>query len=498
MRAACLEMLLKNPAVLLITKAADADPAALKATSAEALVVHAIDRDLPVGAIADARPDLPLIVLTSADDERTIELLAEGADEVLAPHAAMTDVLRAVRQAMARRISRAGTSAQAESRADVLTPQLQAIARLAAGLGHEFNNLLLIIGGNGDMLRDRLPEGTSIHESANAIVDAGRRAAALTRQLLAFGRQQTLVPASLDLNDIVSEALPALRAAMGKFVHVVADLGTNLPQVSVDPDQIRQVLSSLGATALEAMPLGGTYHIATDVFVVKDDDLQRRPWLKPGPYVRIRVSDTGVGVEEQALPHLFEPFYAPNGASRGSGLALSSVYGVIKQSGGFIWVDSRVSEGTTVTILLPPIGVPIRMVEPAVTPEPDTPHVRVLLVEDIEGVRDVLKSLLELHRFTVVPVSSAEEAMDVMRTESFDILVTDVALPGRSGPDLAREMRQRHPERPVLFMSGHPMNAMDDTDLQNPRAFLQKPFSGQTLVERVRELLGRLPATSGR
>jgi signal transduction histidine kinase len=488
-------MLLKNPAVLLITKAADADPAALKASSAEALVVHAVDRDLPVQAIAEARPDLPLIVLTSADDDRTIDLLAAGADEVLAPHASMTDVLRAVRHAMARRLSREQASPR-DTPADVLTPQLQAIARLAAGLGHEFNNLLLVIGGNGDMLRDRLPEGTSIRESANAIVDAGRRAAALTRQLLAFGRQQTLVPASVDLNDIVSESVPAIRTAMGALVNVVTDLGRDLPQVKVDPEQVRQVVSSLAATALEGMPLGGTYSISTDLFVAKDEDQRIRPWLKPGRYVRLRLHDTGVGVEEQALPHLFEPFYVPNGTVRGSGLALSSVYGVVKQSGGFIWVDSRLNEGTTVTILLPPIEAPARLAPSTPAPRPESSAIRVLLVEDIEGVREVLKSLLELHHFTVLPVSSAEEALGLMRTETFDILVTDVALPGRSGPDLARDVRQRYPGRPVLFMSGHPMNAMDDADLQNPRAFLQKPFSGQTLVERVRELLGRVPAAT--
>jgi two-component system cell cycle sensor histidine kinase/response regulator CckA len=481
-------MSLKNPAVLLITRAADVDPAALKASPAEALVVHAIDRDLPIEAIAEARPDLPLIVLTSADDATTQELLAAGADEVLAPHASMVEVSRAVRHAVARRISRERSHVAVS--ADALTPQLQAIARLAAGLGHEFNNLLLIISGNGDMLRERLPEGTSIHESANAIVDAGRRAAALTRQLLAFGRQQTLVPAPLDLNDIVTESVPAIRNAMGKFVTVVADLGKDLPHVKVDQDQIRQVLSSLAATALEAMPTGGTFTISTDTLIVQDDEQRSRPWLKPGTYVRLQLRDTGVGVEEQALPHLFEPFYTPNGTLRG-GLTLSSVYGVIKQSGGFIWIDSRVGEGTTVTILLPPIESSIRAVPASVTGHPQISDIRILLVEDIEGVRDVLKSLLELHRFTVLPAATAEDALDLMQTEPFDILVTDVALPGRSGPELAREVRQRFPGRPVLFMSGHPMNAMAEADLESPRAFLQKPFSGQTLVERIREMLGQ-------
>ncbi|HVZ22084.1 MAG TPA: response regulator [Vicinamibacterales bacterium] len=479
----------KNPAVLLITKAADVDPAALRSSSADALVVHAADRDLRLDALAEARPDLPIIVLTSADDVRTEELLGAGADEVLPPHASAPEIARAVRQAIARRARRPRAAAAASAGKDVIDPQLQAIARLAAGLGHEFNNLLLIISGNGDMLRDRLPEGTSARDSADAIVDAGRRAAALTRQLLAFGRQQTLAPASLDVNHIVTDAVPAIRNAMGKFIAVTTNLGQNLPQVRVDPDQIRQVLSTLAATALEAMPTGGTFSISTDAILVREDDLRRRSWLRPGPYVRLRLSDTGIGVEEQALPHLFEPFYTPNGTTRG-GLTLSSVYGVIKQSGGFIWVDSRVSEGTLVTILLPPIEEPVRAAPPVVSTRVEPAGVRILLVEDIEGVRDVLKSLLEIHRFTVIPMATAEEALDVMRTEPFDILVTDVALPGRSGPDLAREVRKRFPGRPVLFMSGHPMNAMADADLENPRAFLQKPFSGQTLVDRIREMLG--------
>jgi signal transduction histidine kinase len=480
----------KNPAVLLITKATDVDPAALRSSSADALVVHASDRDLRLDALADARPDLPIVVLTSADDVRTEELLGAGADEVLPPHASAPEIARAVRLAIARRARRPREVAAAASPSrDLIDPQLQAIARLAAGLGHEFNNLLLIISGNGDMLRERLPEGSHARESADAIVDAGRRAAALTRQLLAFGRQQTLAPASLDVNQIVTDAVPAIRNAMGKLIAVTTNLGHDLPQVRVDRDQIRQVLSTLAATALEAMPTGGTFSITTDAIRVGDEDVRRRSWLRPGPYVRLRMSDTGIGVEEQALPHLFEPFYTPNGSMRG-GLTLSSVYGVIKQSGGFIWVESRVGEGTLVTILLPPIEEPARIAPSTPGPRVDSAGIRILLVEDIEGVRDVLKSLLEIHRFTVIPMATAEEALDAMRTEPFDILVTDVALPGRSGPDLAREVRARFPGRPVLFMSGHPLNAMADVDLENPRAFLQKPFSGQTLVDRIREMLG--------
>jgi two-component system cell cycle sensor histidine kinase/response regulator CckA len=203
--------------------------------------------------------------------------------------------------------------------------------------------------------------------------------------------------------------------------------------------------------------------------------------------VRIRVTDTGLGMEEQALPHLFEPFFTTSQAGRGSGLALSSVYGVVKQSGGYIWADSRVNKGTSVTILLPPLESAQRKSDRS----DKSPRlgVRVLLVEDTDAVRQTLTSMLEWHGFTVSPASTAEEALGFARAVRFDLLLTDVALPLSSGPDLAAEFRRMSPGTPVIFMSGYSANSIDPRDLDTPRGFLQKPFTIQTLVERVHEMV---------
>jgi two-component system cell cycle sensor histidine kinase/response regulator CckA len=230
--------------------------------------------------------------------------------------------------------------------------------------------------------------------------------------------------------------------------------------------------------------------VSTDVHTVTDEERRHRPWLAAGRFVRLRVTDSGRGMEEHALRHVFEPFFAPAAtASRGKGLTMSSVYGVVKQSGGYIWADSRVDKGTTVTILLPPYenGHVVPRAEKPEKP-PRTPF-RVLLVEDTDAVRQTLTSMLEWHGFAVTAASTAEEALEFARTLRFDLLLTDVALPGQSGPEMARDFRRTSPGTPVIFMSGYSANSIDPRDLDSPRAFLQKPFPVQTLVERIHEMI---------
>ena len=507
----------QSPSVVVVCVPPDLEPDALRATAVEAVVLDGEDAARHLGTITAIRADLAIVLLADATEAEVMELIVAGADEVLPRSAPMAEIARAVRHAISRRRrrSRTGSGGMTTTIPVPGAPQLEVVGRLAAGLGHEFNNLFVVIDGNAELLRDRLPDGHSLRQSADAIVDAGRRAATLTRQLLAFGRQQRLVPAQADLNAIVGEAAVTLRNAMGKHVRVLTRLGRDLPPVRVDPGQLTEVLSNLAATAVEAMPTGGTFVIETDAYVVGEEDRRLRNWLPLGPYLRLRVSDTGLGVEEQSLPHLFEPFYTPDGATRGSGLMLSSVYGVVKQSGGYIWVDSEVNRGTRVTILFPPVGavdVPhasygddldLDVPEPGseeprhglTPPRIDSNHSlsRVLLVEDIDGVRDILKNLLEIHEFEVIPAPTAEDALELAQKHRFDILLTDVALPGRSGPELARDIRRLFPGTPVLFMSGHPANSIDPHDLDDARGFLQKPFSAATLVQRLNELLGRRP-----
>jgi signal transduction histidine kinase len=479
----------KRPSVLLVTTPPSCDAAALRASTADAIVVSSVAGDALLAEILTARGDLPVIVLEDVDEPAALALVAQGADAVLRPDASMPEIASAVRLALARR-SRRSPRGGVVPHGPVSfhdAPQLQAIARLSGGIAHEFNNLLTVVESNLEQLDRALPPDMgALREAAGSISAASRQAAILTRQLLAFGRQQTLIPAAVDLNAVVGESLPALRVVVGDPVRLVTDLAPGVAQVRIDPEQMRDVLLNLVKTAREATPIGGTITIAVDMHVVTAEEQRRRPWLSDGRFVRVRVSDTGVGVEEHALPHVFEPFFITNPASRGAGLAMSSVYGLVKQSGGFIWADSQVNQGTTVTILLPALDVP-RRVERREEPGPSA--VRVLLVEDTDAVRQTLSSMLKWHGFAVTAVGSAEEALDLARTLPTDLLLTDVVLPGRSGPELATAFRQIAPGIPVIFMSGYTASSIEPRDLDTPRAFLQKPFPVQTLVDRIHEVL---------
>jgi signal transduction histidine kinase/CheY-like chemotaxis protein len=480
-----------TPSVLLVTVPPPLEAAALKASAADAIVVRALDGDPPIEALAAVRPDLPIIVLDDADELREIALLSRGADGVLPTTSGIHEIARAVRLALARRRHlvkpRPASSTAGASFPDA--PQLKAIARLSGGIAHEFNNLLTVIEANVEQLGQGLPRDGGLREAADGIASAAREAAVLTRQLLAFGRQQTLMPAAVDINRLVADAGRLVKVALGEQIRVVTESGQNLPHVRVDRDQMVEVLSNLALTAREAMPGGGTLTILTDLHQVTGAERDQRPWLPNGRFVRIRVSDTGLGMEEQALPHLFEPFFTANADGRGAGLAMSSVYGVVKQSGGFIWADSRVNNGTTVTILLPPLEMPAPRRPDRPEKPSTTPALRVLLVEDTDAVRQTLTGMLEWHGFSVTACASAEEALEFAKTLRFDVLLTDVALPSSSGPELAAAFRRISSATPVIFMSGYSANSIDPRDLDTPRAFLQKPFPIQTLVERIQEIV---------
>jgi two-component system cell cycle sensor histidine kinase/response regulator CckA len=483
----------KSPSVLLITSPPHIDAATLRASTADAIVLQSLQGELPLAAVIAARPDLPVIVLDDVDEQGALALIYQGADHVLRTTATMREIASAVRYAIARR-SRGdrARSASASHGAVVFSdaPHLQALARLSGGIAHEFNNLLTVVEANVEQLSQGLPEKGVLREAAGGISAAAREAAMLTRQLLAFGRQQTLMPAAVDLNGIVSDAAPVLRSVMGERVRVSIELARDLPHVRIDRDQMTEVLSNLAVIAHQAMPEGGAFTITTDVHTVTDDERRHRPWLAGGRFVRVRVTDTGLGMEEQALPHLFEPFFTPNPpAARGKGLTMSSVYGVVKQSGGFIWAESRINKGTSVTILLLPLEPTPVANRHERSEKPSRAAVRLLLVEDTDAVRQTLTGMLEWHGFSVTAASTAEEALEFARTLRFDLLLTDVALPGHSGPELATRFREVSPGTPVIFMSGYSANSIDPRDLDTPRSFLQKPFPVQVLVDRINEML---------
>ncbi|HEY6361654.1 MAG TPA: response regulator [Vicinamibacterales bacterium] len=431
---------------------------------------------------------MALVVLADVDAD-TSRLITAGADEVLGAGAPMSDIMRAVQHALARK-QRAHGPASGEPAVSLdmrpVPPQLEAIGRLAGGVAQDFNNLLMIIEGNAERLLSALPGEDPQRGRVAAISAAARRGVVLTQKLLAFGRRQSVAAAPVDLNAIITDCIPLLRRRLGPAIQFLTHLAEDLPQVRADRTQVVQVLSNLARTAADAMPAGGTFTVTTDTAVVDADMRRMRPWLTTGRFVRLRFSDSGSGIEEDSLPHVFEPFFGP-GASRGDGLDLPSVYGVVKQSGGFIWVDSNVGEGTLITVLLPPLAVEeVRAAD--VDPPAVAPHV--LLVEDEEEVRELLIDVLNSHGLRVTPVASAEEALAVQAQHPFDLLLTDVGLPGASGPDLAREVRQRSPRLPVLFISGQSGDVFEDEgQLESPRGFLQKPFSARALVASLHELL---------
>jgi CheY-like chemotaxis protein len=291
----------------------------------------------------------------------------------------------------------------------------------------------------------------------------------------------------LDLNGVIATLMPDVTEQMGRTIRVVTDLSPDIPAVRADPSQLAAVVSNLAATALEAMPNGGTLTIATDTTVADHQMRTHRPWLTSGPFVRLRIADTGKGIDEQTLPHLFEPFFSAIGPAGAQGLAWSSIYGIVKQSDGFIWADSRIGEGTCVTILLPPAAA-----EPAAVTTPrrrSRSSNRVLLVDDDEAVREVLAEALEPQGYVVDVAGSAEEALERWAAQPFDLLITDIVLPAIDGRQLAQQIRTMSPHAPVLFMSGYTGDILDPTDLGSSREFLQKPFTSATFRERVRELM---------
>jgi two-component system cell cycle sensor histidine kinase/response regulator CckA len=262
--------------------------------------------------------------------------------------------------------------------------------------------------------------------------------------------------------------------------------------VRVDRTRLEQVLLSLVANAREAMGDAGQVTIKTDVVEVDDVMREGRSWLPAGHWVRLRVSDTGSGIAPDVLPRVFEPFFTTKRAVAGSGMGLSSVYGIVKQSEGFVWIDSAVDAGTTVTILLPPVDEAVA----AAAPPPARPvtRVNVLLVEDQDGVRELLTTVLKRHGFNVTTAATAEQALEMAPGLNIDLLLTDVVLPGMTGPELAQRISARTPSVRVLFMSGYTGDALrDQPEFAAGQAFIQKPFASSALVERIRALLETAP-----
>jgi PAS domain S-box-containing protein len=372
--------------------------------------------------------------------------------------------------------------------------KMEAIGRLAGGIAHDFNNLLMVISGYSELLLDRIGNEAPVRGPAQEIANAAVRATSLTRQLLAFSRKQMLAPKVLDLNATLTENLKMLTRLIGEDIDLVMIPGSELGAVKADPSQIEQVIMNLAVNARDAMPRGGKLTIETANLTLEDSYNDLQASQNPGEYVMIAISDTGMGMNAETQSHIFEPFFSTKGP-KGTGLGLSTVYGIIKQSGGYIWVFSELNKGTTFKIYLPRVtefGEPITARLEAPPTSSSLAYETILLVEDESNLRRLAREYLELQGYHVLEAAEGATAIQISKVHEgpIHLLLTDVIMPGMNGRELAQNITSARPETKVLYMSGYTEDAIGHNGtLDAGITLLQKPFSLPALKGKVREML---------
>jgi two-component system cell cycle sensor histidine kinase/response regulator CckA len=382
--------------------------------------------------------------------------------------------------------------------------KMQAVGQLAGGIAHDFNNILTALIGHCDLMLMRHTPGDSDYDDIQQIRHNANRAAGLTRQLLAFSRQQTLRPQVVQLPDIVSEVSNLLKRLLGDATRLEINHGRALGPVRADPGQLEQVIVNLAVNARDAMPGGGTITIRTFAVAAAEVRHLSSDILPAGDYTALAVTDTGTGIAPADLPKIFEPFFTTKDVGKGTGLGLSTVYGIVKQSGGFIFADSELGRGTSFVLYLPVFRGEMQ----AEAPEKPAPAPalwgsgRILLVEDEDMVRSVAERALARQGYQVATAANGEEALELLAAverggEGFDLLVSDVMMPMMDGPTMVAEARRRFPDLPVLFMSGYAEEQLRRSIDLPDVAFLAKPFSVQQLAEAARDALAGAAARAG-
>ncbi len=375
--------------------------------------------------------------------------------------------------------------------------KMEAVGRLAGGVAHDFNNLLTAILGSADLVLDTLPTGAPERDEIAEIRKATLRAADLTRQLLAFSRQQVIAPTVLNPNAVVADMDKLLRRLLGEDVELRTTLATDLATVKADQNQLEQVLLNLAVNARDAMPGGGKLTIETQNVELDQDYVRGHLSAQPGPYVMLAVSDTGVGMDAATQARIFEPFFTTKEKGKGTGLGLATVYGIVKQSGGWIWVYSEPGRGTTFKVYLPRVA---EAAAPAAPTPPAPASVRgsetVLVVEDDELIRKLVQKVLKANGYTVLVAGSGGDAEQVAGQHQgpIHLLMTDVVLPGLNGREVARRLTAARAGIRVLYLSGYTDDAIVHHGVLEPGvAFLQKPFAPTALSRKVREVLDSPP-----
>lgn len=385
-----------------------------------------------------------------------------------------------------------------------LAQRMEAIGQLAGGIAHDFNNLLAVIMGSADILVDALPRGDPLGRKVEMIRSAGASAANLVRQLLAFSRQQMVQPVVLDVRKIIERTQAMLQRIIGEDIEFRVFVEDTVGSIKADPGQIEQVLLNLAANARDAMPKGGRLTIRASNVELDESDRKRHAPVVPGPYVMLAIEDTGCGMDLKTQARIFDPFFTTKELGKGTGLGLATVYGIVKQTGGYIWVYSEVGQGTVFRVYLPRIDKPAQPAER----EPSEMQAlqgseTILLAEDSESLREMAQEYLESIGYTVLAAVSGEKALQWAKEFQgpIHLLLTDVVMPEMSGPELANQMASLRPGVKIIFTSGYTDDAIARQGILDPNvAFIQKPFRPKALAKKIRQVLngsaGELAADS--
>ena len=370
--------------------------------------------------------------------------------------------------------------------------KMEAIGQLAGGVAHDFNNLLTIINGRSALALRKISDSNPLYSGLEEIYQAGERAAALTRQLLTFSRAQIIAPEILDLNKLVAESKQILRRLIREDIEIVFKMPKGLSKIKVDKPQMEQVLMNLVINASDAMPMGGKLTVQTEDFVSgAGDEAKYHPEI-PGEYVLLSVSDTGIGMDKATSERIFDPFFTTKDLGHGTGLGLSTVYGIITQNGGTVTVESKPGQGSTFRIYLPCRESEVALPQPLEHVSEEGGEETILVVDDEESIVNLAKLILETEGYTVLTATFGEEALRVIAgyTKTIHLLLTDVVIPGMSGPELAVKVSEFYPKIKILYASGY----ADETVLQHgvyesQRMFINKPYTINELIRKVRQAL---------
>jgi PAS domain S-box-containing protein len=368
--------------------------------------------------------------------------------------------------------------------------KMEAVGRLAGGVAHDFNNVLTIIRAQTEFLLADLPGDDARRADVMEIQSAADRAAAFTRQLLAFSRRQILQPEVLELNGAITGMEMMVRRLVGEDVVLLTKLQPDLPRISADPSQLQQVLLNLAVNARDAMPRGGTLLIETALVELDEHYPRQHPTARPGVHIVLAVTDTGCGMDSATRSRIFEPFFTTKEPGKGTGLGLSTVYGIVKQSGGHIWVYSEVGRGTTFKLYFPPHYGAVKASEPErAVPPLNGSGATILLVEDERPVRSTVRRLLERHGYHVLEAGNGQDALTLVtaRQAEIDLVLSDMVMPGMGGMELADRVRGLTPRIPVVLMTGYTEEAITRAgERPHDEQIIEKPFTLNTMLEKVR------------